>query len=110
MTHRAGRAGVPFLFLAAWAGLSFARAWWLGDPIAVPLHQMGSGALLVFYASENAETVSEDDVAPATLLAASPADTADDLAARLLPMEHRLYPAVLRKFANNDDTKVSLFS
>jgi phosphoribosylglycinamide formyltransferase-1 len=37
-------------------------------------------------------------------------DTPDDLAARLLPMEHRLYPAVLRKFAGNDDTKVSLFS
>jgi phosphoribosylglycinamide formyltransferase-1 len=37
-------------------------------------------------------------------------DTVDDLAARLLPMEHRLYPAVLRKFADNDDTKVVLFS
>ncbi len=37
-------------------------------------------------------------------------DTPDDLAARLLPMEHRLYPAVLRKFASNDDTKVVLFS
>jgi phosphoribosylglycinamide formyltransferase-1 len=37
-------------------------------------------------------------------------DTPDDLAARLLPMEHRLYPAVLRKFAGNDDTKVVLFS
>ncbi|PCJ74727.1 MAG: phosphoribosylglycinamide formyltransferase [Rhodobacteraceae bacterium] len=37
-------------------------------------------------------------------------DTADDLAVRLLPMEHRLYPAVLRKFADNDDTKVVLFS
>ena len=48
VTRRAGRAGVPFLFLAAWAGLSLARAWWLGDPLAVPLHQLGSGALLVF--------------------------------------------------------------
>ena len=37
-------------------------------------------------------------------------DTPDDLAARLLPMEHRLYPAVLRRFADNDDTKVVLFS
>ena len=37
-------------------------------------------------------------------------DTPDDLAARLLPMEHRLYPAVLRKFAVNNDTKVVLFS
>ena len=37
-------------------------------------------------------------------------DTPDNLAARLLPMEHRLYPMVLRKFAGNDDTKVALFS
>jgi len=29
-------------------------------------------------------------------------DTADDLAARLLGFEHRLYPAVLRKFVNGD--------
>lgn len=36
-------------------------------------------------------------------------DTADDLAARLLPMEHRLYPAVLRKFADKDNSKICLF-
>lgn len=36
-------------------------------------------------------------------------DTADDLAARLLPLEHRLYPAVLRKFASGDTSKVALF-
>lgn len=48
VTAKAGRAGVPFLFLAAWGALSLARAWWLGDPLAVPLHQLGSGALLVF--------------------------------------------------------------
>ena len=45
---KAGRAGVPFLFLGTWAALTFARAWWLGDPLAVPLHQLSSGALLVF--------------------------------------------------------------
>ena len=48
VTRRAGRAGVPFLFLGAWAVLSFGRAWWLGDPWSVPLHQLGSGALLVY--------------------------------------------------------------
>ncbi|MCF6271682.1 MAG: phosphoribosylglycinamide formyltransferase [Rhodobacteraceae bacterium] len=37
-----------------------------------------------------------------------PGDTPDDLAARLLPLEHRLYPAVLRKFAVGDHSKVSL--
>ena len=35
-------------------------------------------------------------------------DTADTLAARLLPMEHALYPAVLRRFARGDMTPVML--
>lgn len=37
-----------------------------------------------------------------------PEDTPDSLAARLLPMEHKLYPAVLRRFAAGDRRKVSL--
>jgi phosphoribosylglycinamide formyltransferase-1 len=36
-------------------------------------------------------------------------DTAATLAARVLPLEHRLYPAVLRRFAAGDPTKVALF-
>ncbi len=35
-------------------------------------------------------------------------DTPDDLAARVLTMEHRLYPAVLRHFAGNDRTPLLL--
>ena len=35
-------------------------------------------------------------------------DTADTLAARVLTMEHRLYPAVLRRFASGDRTPVLL--
>jgi len=48
ITVRAARAGVPFLFLATWAALTFGRALWLGDPVAIPLHQLSSGALVVF--------------------------------------------------------------
>jgi phosphoribosylglycinamide formyltransferase-1 len=33
-------------------------------------------------------------------------DTPDDLAARLLPLEHRLYPAVLRRFAVGNRDKL----
>ena len=36
-------------------------------------------------------------------------DTPASLAARLLPMEHRLYPAVLRRFAAGDRRPVALF-
>lgn len=37
-----------------------------------------------------------------------PDDTAETLAARVLEMEHRLYPAVLRRFAEGDRTPVFL--
>lgn len=37
-----------------------------------------------------------------------PGDTPDTLAARVLPMEHRLYPAVLRRWAEGDRTPVFL--
>lgn len=36
-------------------------------------------------------------------------DTEDDLAVRLLVQEHRLYPAVLRRFAEGDHRPLSLF-
>ncbi len=39
-------------------------------------------------------------------LAIRPDDTADSLAARLLPLEHQLYPAVLRRYAADDRTFV----
>ena len=35
-------------------------------------------------------------------------DTPKSLASRLLPLEHELYPAVLRRFANGDRTPVRL--
>jgi phosphoribosylglycinamide formyltransferase-1 len=38
----------------------------------------------------------------------APEDTAETLAAKILPLEHALYPAVLRRFAVNDRTRVEL--
>jgi Na+-transporting NADH:ubiquinone oxidoreductase subunit NqrB len=48
VTSRARRADVGLAFLACYIGLLFARAFWLGDPLAIPLKQMRSGALLLF--------------------------------------------------------------
>jgi hypothetical protein len=45
---RAARADVTLAFLAVYVGLLFARALWLGDPLTIPLHQIDSGALLIF--------------------------------------------------------------
>lgn len=41
-------------------------------------------------------------------IAIQPGDAPDDLAARLLPMEHQLYPAVLRRFAMGDRSPIFL--
>lgn len=45
---RAARADVTLAFLVFYIGLLFARAIWLGDPLTIPLHQIESGALLIF--------------------------------------------------------------
>ncbi len=41
-------------------------------------------------------------------VAVLPDDTPETLAARILPLEHQLYPAVLRRFAAGDHTQVIL--
>ncbi|RMG13489.1 MAG: hypothetical protein D6729_14955 [Deltaproteobacteria bacterium] len=45
---RSERSDVTIAFLLAFPGMLFARALYLGDPWAIPLHQLGSGALVLF--------------------------------------------------------------
>ncbi len=48
VVNRAARSDVTWAFLAAYAAVLFGRAAWLGDPLAIPLHQVQSGAFLIF--------------------------------------------------------------
>ena len=48
VAHRALRSDVSWAFLASWAALLLHRAYGLGDPLTIPLHQLESGALLLF--------------------------------------------------------------
>ncbi len=45
---RARRSETTITFLIAYSTLMFGRAIWLGDPLAIPLHQLQNGALLIF--------------------------------------------------------------
>lgn len=45
---RARRAGTAAAFLGCYGGLIGMRAWWLGDPWTIPLHQVQTGSLLLF--------------------------------------------------------------
>lgn len=42
------RVDIAIFFFASHAALLLARAVWLGDPLAIPLHQLQSGSLLIF--------------------------------------------------------------
>jgi len=42
----ARRADISIFFFASHAVLLLARAWWLGDPWAIPIHQLQSGSVL----------------------------------------------------------------
>ena len=44
----AKRLDIALGFLGGFAAILFARAIWLGDPLAIPLHQLSSGSLLIF--------------------------------------------------------------
>jgi Na+-translocating ferredoxin:NAD+ oxidoreductase RnfD subunit len=39
---------VTLAFLAAYSSLVFGRSAWLGEPLAIPVHRLQSGALLIF--------------------------------------------------------------
>lgn len=45
---RAQRSDTTLSFLFTYIILLFARTLWLGDPVSIPLHQLQSGALLIF--------------------------------------------------------------
>ena len=45
---RAERSDVTLAFIASWIALVVGRSLWLGEPLAIPLHRLQSGALLLF--------------------------------------------------------------
>ena len=48
VVNRAARSDVTLAFLAAYASLVVGRSLWLGEPMAIPLHRLENGALLIF--------------------------------------------------------------
>jgi enediyne biosynthesis protein E5 len=48
VVNRAARSDVTIAFIACYCALLFGRSWSLGEPLAIPLHRLESGALLLF--------------------------------------------------------------
>jgi Na+-transporting NADH:ubiquinone oxidoreductase subunit NqrB len=48
VVNRAARADVTYAFIAFYCALVFGRSIYLGEPLAIPIHRLESGALLLF--------------------------------------------------------------
>ncbi len=48
VVNRAARSDVTLAFIASYLTLVFARSFYLGEPVAIPIHRLQSGALLLF--------------------------------------------------------------
>ena len=66
--NRARRAETTLAFLGAFGLLLVARASWLGDPMSIPLHQLQSGALLLFAFFMISDPKTTPNAAPGRLL------------------------------------------
>lgn len=48
VVNRAARSDVTYAFMAFYLAVLLGRALWLGQPLAIPLHQLQNGAFLIF--------------------------------------------------------------
>lgn len=100
-------------FTAAWSGRMLNI-----HPSILPLfpgldtHARALAAGMAVHGATVHEVTADLDAGPILGQAVIPVldgDTPASLAARLLPLEHRLYPAVLRRFAVDNRTPLALF-
>jgi Na+-translocating ferredoxin:NAD+ oxidoreductase RnfD subunit len=68
VVNRAARSDVTIAFLASHLALTLGRASWLGQPLAIPLHQMASGGLLIFAFFMISDPKSTPDSRPGRIL------------------------------------------
>src|ERR1700761_9062776 len=91
----ARRADIAIFFLASHAALLVARALWLGDPLAIPIHQLQSGSLLIFtFFMISDPRTAPDSVAGRLLFAFAVAATAHYMAF-FMQMRPSLYFALI---------------
>ena len=71
VVNRAARADVTLAFGVCWAALLVARSLWLGEPLAIPLHRLHNGALVLFAFFMISDPKTTPDSRPGRLLFAA---------------------------------------
>jgi enediyne biosynthesis protein E5 len=91
----AQRSDIALFFLGSHAALLFARALWLGDPLAIPLHQLQSGSLLIFAFFMISDPKTTPDSRSARFLFAFTVAAAAHYLAFFMQMRPALYVALI---------------
>lgn len=91
----AQRSDIALFFLGAHGALLLARASWLGDPLAIPLHQMQSGSLLIFAFFMISDPKTTPDSRVARLFSAVTIATLGHYLAFFMQMRPALYVALI---------------
>ncbi|MDU1694329.1 MAG: RnfABCDGE type electron transport complex subunit D, partial [Bradyrhizobium sp.] len=89
------RVDIAIYFFASHAALLLLRAAWLGDPIAIPLHQLQSGSLLIFTFFMISDPRTTPDSRVGRLLFAVTVAVAAHYLAFVLQMRPALYVALI---------------
>lgn len=71
VSGKAKRWDVSLAYLASFAAIVIGRALWYGDPLAIPLHQLQSGALLIFAFFMISDPMTTPNARPARLIHAA---------------------------------------
>lgn len=68
VTGKAKRWDVSLMYLGSFAAILIGRALWYGDPLAIPFHQLQSGALLIFAFFMISDPMTTPNARPARLI------------------------------------------
>ena len=68
VTGKAKRWDVSLMYLGSFAAILLGRAIWFGEPMAIPLHQLQSGALLIFAFFMISDPMTTPNARPARLI------------------------------------------
>ena len=68
VTGKAKRWDVSLMYLGSFAAILLGRALWYGEPMAIPLHQLQSGALLIFAFFMISDPMTTPNARPARLI------------------------------------------
>src|SRR5580765_2016516 len=98
VVNRAARSDVTYAFMAFYCEILFGRSFYLGEPLAIPLHRLQSGALLLFtfFMISDPKTTPDSRIGRVLFAALAGCSTLVPFINRIAPGLQYAWPSVVR--------------